>query len=155
MSESNPYSILSQPTTSAEPEGGPDARALRLAGGLLVTGAVLSFLYVVQGLVAGTGGPAGALGIAIDLVIGVALFRNQSGYLSWAILRTVGGALFFGLPPLFRGDVVEAAVVLVLSAGFLLLLVGKPNRGRIIGGVALAGLVYLLMAVGLIANAFA
>lgn len=157
MSESNPYSILAQNrgATSDVDESGPDERTLRLAGGLMVAGAVLSFLFVVEQIVKGTGGPAGGISIALDLVIGVSLFRNQRGFLSWAILRSVGGALFFGLPPLFRGDLFGGIAAFVYAAGFLLLLVGKPRRDRVIGGVVLLGLTYLLMTVGIIANAFA
>ena len=102
-------------------------------------------------LLSSTGSPTTPyVAIAIDVLIGVSLVRGNLKYRSWAVLRCVLGALFYGGMSVANGQAIEAAFTGVYTGSLLLLLLGTPSKARTIAGAVTAGLLTVLTYVGLL-----
>lgn len=124
--------------------------AQRLAGGMLVVNALLSF--VALGLIpdapksTALPGPGSVVSGIFDVVIGTMLIFNHGRMAAWALVRVVLGLVLFTLLYVVAGDLVTAAVQVGLSSALLLLLIGRAGILRLALGCVLFSL-YLLVSV--------
>jgi hypothetical protein len=139
----NPYQaprvVEDAPVTPPVSTGQP--RAARIAGGLMLAAAAVAMLSNPRHR---------ALGLLIDGWIGGSLLAGKDKVRGFAIVRVVLGALFFGGTAVAKGQVAEAVLVVILSASFLLLLVGRPGKASTVAGTIGCGLVLLLRLLSLL-----
>lgn len=126
-----------------------DPAQLRVAGILLLVNAAV--VLVERVLTIGQPGPSfGGIGPAvIDSLIAVSFLKGNDRYRTFAIVRVILGLLLFTGLNISQGDFVSIAASIVGYGGLLLVLVGKPQRTRLITGTVLFGLFVLLELVGL------
>lgn len=143
----NPYAAPAsnfEPAPTVDTTGSP-VKAARIAGAILLASAPAS-------LIASTGNHASTpyLAIVIDVLIGVSLVRGNLKYRSWAVVRCVLGALFYGGMSAASGQAIEAAFTVAYTGSLLLLLIGTPGKARTLVGAIAAGLLTVLTYVGLL-----
>lgn len=114
----------------------------RLAGGLMIVNAIILLLEKATMPDTGAGLPTGlptatVVPAIIDLVIGAVLLNNNSKVVGLAIVRVVLGLLLFGGAFVVKADYLMASFQVVVSASFLLLLVGRAGRARIVAAIVL------------------
>jgi len=128
-----------------------EARALRVAGGLLLAGALVNAISTIALNTTAVRATysSGWMSILFDLWIGGSLVAGRFRVRTWAIIRASLGALLFGGGALVGGNVASGVITLVSCGAILLLVVPRATRLRTIVGAAAYGLVLLLSIVGL------
>jgi hypothetical protein len=142
----NPYAAPASSFDPAPAAATPDSRAkaARIAGAIMLASAPAALL-------ASAGNHSTPyLAIVIDVLIGVSLLRGNLKYRSWAVLRCVLGALFYGGMSVANGQAIEAVFTVAFTGSLLLLLLGTPGKARMIAGAVAAGLLTALTYVGLL-----
>lgn len=152
--ESNPYAppaAPDQPPPAVDNLliNAGDPAQLKTAGILLLVNAVVVVLERVMTL--GQPGPSfgGVAPAVIDTLIAVSFLKGNDRYRTFAIVRVVLGLLLFSGLNIAQGDYFTVLASLVGYGGLLLVLVGRPQRARLITGTVLFGLFVLLELVGL------
>ena len=135
-----------------DPTDAPESLPLgsRLAGAVLV----INGLFVVAELfLPGPRAIGGPLPAAIDLVVGGSLILGLFRWRQIAVVRIGLGALLLTGLNAVRGEYLSAGLQLAFSAALLLLILGKPGRLRIAGGLVLAAAILALEGIGVYAAA--
>lgn len=148
MSESPfaPPSVEEQPPAFSPTPHNEIPLGPRIAGGVLVANAILSFAGM---LTAPTEVPSGIFSGLIDAAIGVSLLSGKAQFLVWAKLRVVLGLLFFGATSLASGDYYLAIFQALISGALMGLLFGTPSPARIGVSSMACGLYMILGMIGL------
>lgn len=127
--------------------------AQRIAGGMLVVNAALSFvaLALVPAAMKSAAflGPGTILSGIFDVIIGTLLILNHGRLVPWALVRTVLGMVLFTLLHVSAGDLLNAGIQVAISCGVLLLLIGRAGLVRLGVGCLLFSLYLLLSVAGL------
>ena len=149
--ESNPYAppvAPDQPPPAVDNLliNAGDPAQLKTAGILLLVNAVVVVISMVAMPGASFGGPLPAV---IDALIAVSFLKGNDRYRTFAIVRVVLGLLVFTGINIAKGDFIDVGASLVGYGGLLLVLVGKPQRARLVAGAVIFGLFVLLELVGL------
>lgn len=127
----------------------------RIAGGLLITNAVIVFLELaIMPSEPTSKEPFSSPGQSIlpaiiDVVIGVSLLSKSKKVLPWAIFRAALGLVLFVAVRAIQGDVFLAVMQVAVSGSLLLLLVGDASKPRIAFGSVLFSIYGLLSFVGI------
>lgn len=130
------------------PRRRPAERAYRIAGGVLVLSALFGLIFPFV-LPADDWTMINVAPALIDLLLGAALLAGDDRLAGLVRLRVAVGAVLWTGVSLAESDPWAAGLQLLFSAGLLLLLVGRPSRGRMWGGVAAVSPCILLAAFAL------
>jgi hypothetical protein len=127
--------------------------AQRVAGGMLVVNAVVSFaaLALVPAAMQSAAflGPGTIVSGIFDIVIGTLLIMNYGRLLPWALVRTALGLVLFTVLHVSAGDLLNAGVQVGISGALLLLLIGRAGIVRLTIGCVLFSLYLLFSVAGL------
>jgi hypothetical protein len=146
---SNPYAPPASP--EMPPQKAPLLDTATVPAGSRIAGALFvvnGFFHLLELAVvpadlpgAGNDGERGAstgwLGLVFDFIIGLTLVAKYPRLRTWAVVRVVLGAVAFTVKHAISGDMFSAAFQLIVTASFLVLLLGAPGKARIALGLAL------------------
>jgi hypothetical protein len=141
----------------AGPSAGAAAADASIPAGVRVAGALLVLLAITNLAVFAAGGGKGTSLVGasvIDLVLGgaLALGVKSRGLVAFAIFRAIAGGLILGALLWSTQGAAAGIFQIVLSATFLLLLVGRAGTPRLVVGAIVCGLMICAYAVSAVVS---